>query len=561
MHSDGASYFTGKNSGFVKLMSSRNITQVTGAPYTPQHQAKVERFFQTISKRANALRAAADLPPQYWEHSWRYAAKMWNYLDNGNTIHNASPVEVAVGKPHNEIVKSILPFGCKVIVTKDGNSTKEDKSKITWEGTYLGSGAVKGHHWVLDSRQNHRQIKLAYHIRPIDKVPQKMADNCLVNTGADDPEEIDLTTVLMYADPINGENNDTPTVNIAEMQMQLQPQCHPIPEVSDDQTDGMWQSEHTVYTLLQHESKIMGFEVHAAFVSNKIHYSKRAAYADNEGYMNSDAKELDNMHNNDVWEPVPITQLTPTEKEAMCRAHLLRYPKWSGSAGHRTLEKLKSRLVFDGRSQSYEQSGQYTASCTPRNSTINTHFGLAPLCKNEVNRKADITAAFLKAAQYTADGSACHVRLPIDMRQTIKQHGHDVEIVYKLKKSLYGQRNSPKQFEKLFAQWAVNEYGLIRSTVDPCIYYHKENKFRLLQFVDDSNVRGEPTAVQHFEQAFATRWDAEFEDCTYYLNMCIRRDEDGYCSLSQPAYAQDMLEKFDMTTARKLNTPLPTGTS
>ena len=106
--------------------------------------------------------------------------------------------------------------------------------------------------------------------------------------------------------------------------------------------------------------------------------------------------------------------------------------------------------MYDGRSQPREQSG--FKSCTPRQSTINMHFGLAPLCENEglaeVNKSADLTSAFLFAPQYTEDGFTSHMRMPADI------------------KSLYGQRNSPKRFEILFSNWVTREASLIRSTVD-----------------------------------------------------------------------------------------------
>ena len=66
-------------------------------------------------------------------------------------------------------------------------------------------------------------------------------------------------------------------------------------------------------------------------------------------------------------------------------AHFLRYPKYTGEEGTKTIEKYKTRIVFNGTTQSYEQSGKSTASSTPRARTINMHFGMAPICENEVN--------------------------------------------------------------------------------------------------------------------------------------------------------------------------------
>ena len=222
--------------------------------------------------------------------------------------------------------------------------------------------------------------------------------------------------------------------------------------------------------------------------------------------------------------------------------------------------RMKSRLVHDGRSQSEAQSGENVKSCTPRQATILMHFGLAPVVPKQVCRKADLTAAFLKAPQHTADGSKSHVRLPADIAE-YKQtpDGRWVEIVYELKKSLCGQRNSPQRFEILFSNWMINEAGMARSTVDPSIYYSRSGKLRVLQFVDDSCLIGCPVEAARFEKLFKLKWGTEFENCDYYLNMRIRKDADGYYSVAQPHYAEELLSKYGMKNARKCRTPLVPG--
>ena len=313
---------------------------------------------------------------------------------------------------------------------------------------------------------------------------------------------------------------------------------------------------------LRNEGPNLGFEVHEILtapgrVSDKIHYSLAGALKEHAGYTQSDAVELENMRRNEVWIARKITDLGQTDRKNMARAHMLRYAKFTSAGGVRVLDKLKSRLVYDGSTQSLAQSGTNTKSCTPRQSTIMMHFGLKPLCANSVNRKADLTSAFLFAPQYTADGSRSFVRLPADIRE----YKDGVELVYELNKSLYGQRNSPKRFEILFSQWAVKEAGLIRSTVDPCLYYSKSGKLRMLQFVDDSHLVGDPEEAAAFEALFFKRWGARFETCDFYLNMNVRTDGDGRFNLSQPAYAQGLLEKYGMVNARGASTPLVPGTN
>jgi len=149
VHSDNASYFVGVNSEFSKGLARHGIKQVSGAAYTPQHQGLIERWFQTITKRGKALRASAGLGSEYWEASWRYAAKVYNWLDNGNTIHGKSPMEVATGNKMIEAALELKPFGAKCFVTAPQKGIKKD-DVAAFEATYLGPTSTLGNVWIAD---------------------------------------------------------------------------------------------------------------------------------------------------------------------------------------------------------------------------------------------------------------------------------------------------------------------------------------------------------------------------------------------------------------------------
>ena len=320
-----------------------------------------------------------------------------------------------------------------------------------------------------------------------------------------------------------------------------------------------------VHALIEVEYPTMGAEVVAAHVSDKIHYTRAAAMADHPGYADSDRTELAAMEKHKVWDTVPITSLTSNERQNLCRAHMLRYPKFSGETnGERQVEKLKSRLVFDGRSQSTAQSGNWTASNTPRQSSIMLHFGMAPLCENEVFMSTDISTAFLRAPQHTADGSRCVMRMPRDIATFTRVNGKPVENVHILRKSLYGQRQSSLAYERLFVSWACDDPSgpqLKRSTVDPCVFYSKSGLLRMIVFVDDCNWRGCPKESAELVKLFETRWQAECKPCKYFLNMRLGRDDNGYINISQPHYADHMAKVFQLQSEKLARTPLPPGTS
>ena len=595
VHSDNAAYFVGKSSPFSKALATHGINQVSGAAYTPQHQGMIERWFQTISKRGKALRASAGLEGEFWEASWRYAAKTYNWLDNGNTVHNQSPMQVATGKNMREEALALKPFGAKCFVSAPQKGVLKDDVSA-YDAIYLGPTSTLGNVWIADQRPGHRGVRIQKHVTIVDEVPRKMADDNIVDIGTPFDNEVWLQwdEPQGVSDPWQEEVDDL----VADILSNGAAAAGPMPEhafempdageadadtapASDDtgihaESSGPAQvpgdylnldklQNYELNVWLKSESHLMGHEIHELAqepeLSDKVHYSLSAALREHTGYTESDKTELLNMERNSVWKRTLITDLTPQERKGMGRAHMLRYAKFTGVGGHRRLAKLKSRLVYDGRSQPIAQSGTNIKSCTPRQSTINMHFGLAPLCENEVNKSADLTSAFLFAPQYTEDGSTSYMRMPADIREYEIVRGRPVEVVYELRKSLYGQRNSPKRFEILFSNWATQEAGLVRSTVDPSLYYSKSGKLRILQFVDDSHARGCPIEFAEFEKIFEEKWGSKFADCNFYLNTITNRDADGYFSMSQPAYAKELVRKHNMEDGRGVNTPLVPGTN
>ena len=587
IRSDGEKSYVGIHTEFKKVLKEHKFNHVTGAPYTHENQSKVERFFQTINKRAKALRMSAKLPIEYWMYAWQYVIYTYNLMDNGNKMDNISPVKVVTGKDYNERILKLNHFGNKVIITNpDQKATKDDNSKSTFEAIYLGPAKGPGLFYYLRKyKDGNIKILTAKHMVVDSAVPQALADDVIVNTGENDLTETDerfwFDTDLIKEDEFLNQNQNKVLETTPENPNKKR-KVDPIPytpnmmlnhknnnfiaeamanvnKYINKQVHNVHLSKEQEIELLYSNDLYLGQDIQqtANLNINKIHYSAAKAYEESDEYRKTDQEELNNLTKNDVTEEHLITSLTQKELSQLNMAHFLRYPKYTGEDGTKTIEKYKTRIVFNGTTQSIEQSGNNTASSTPRATTINMHFAMAPVCKNEVNLKADITAAFLKADQYTADGSRCFMRFPADMRQYNKE---GIEIVYLLKKSLYGQRNSPLQFEKLFAKWATEEAGLIRSTVDPSVYTTKTGKVRLLQWVDDSHLRGDPEEANIFINLYEKKWNSKFEECDYFLNMRIRRDEDGYFNMCQQAYARELIKTYNMVDCRGAKTPLPPGT-
>ncbi|KAG9446279.1 hypothetical protein H6P81_012407 [Aristolochia fimbriata] len=129
-----------------------------------------------------------------------------------------------------------------------------------------------------------------------------------------------------------------------------------------------------------------------------------------------------------------------------------------------------------------------------------------------------------------------------------------------LMKSLYGLKQSPRQWYKRFDSFMV-KIGFCRSKFDNCVYFRKlvDGFVYLLLYVDDMLI-----AVKEMVeiQKLKTQLKGEFKmkdlgAAKQILGMEINRDRrGGTLYLSQRKYVEKVLEHFNMKNAKPVSTPL-----
>ena len=127
-------------------------------------------------------------------------------------------------------------------------------------------------------------------------------------------------------------------------------------------------------------------------------------------------------------------------------------------------EKYKARFVAKGYSQVQDIDYQETFAPTARMSTVRTLLQRT-VQQDMVVQQMDVKTAYLN--------------VPIDCEIYIKQHegfeqvGENGEtLVWKLKKSLYGLKQSGRNWNNLLHDFLIHE-EFIQSRADPCLYVRK----------------------------------------------------------------------------------------
>lgn len=135
--------------------------------------------------------------------------------------------------------------------------------------------------------------------------------------------------------------------------------------------------------------------------------------------------------------------------------------------------------------------------------------------ENLVLKQCDVKSAFL----YGEIEEEIYVRPPDEV---------DIEEgkVWKLKKSLYGLKQSPRNWNKRFNE-LVTTFGLTRSNADPCIYYGNGQRRRILLavYVDDILVAGhQEEVVTELLNFMNDAFEIKIEEPTYFLGLELNVD-------------------------------------
>lgn len=160
----------------------------------------------------------------------------------------------------------------------------------------------------------------------------------------------------------------------------------------------------------------------------------------------------------------------------------------------------------------------------------------------------------LKILVKTEPRTSCVHKRAIDMIRGLEA-GKSVCL---LKKAIYGLRQSGRCWsEELYTR--LTEYGAQKSTADPCLYYKGEGEDRLMiaVYVDDILVPSrDVTEIDKLGEYLSSKFEIKsLGPVRYCLGIDFRRDKESI-SMTQKSYIKSILERFGMTNANTMTTPL-----
>ncbi|CAI5483670.1 unnamed protein product [Closterium sp. Yama58-4] len=132
--------------------------------------------------------------------------------------------------------------------------------------------------------------------------------------------------------------------------------------------------------------------------------------------------------------------------------------------------------------------------------------------------------------------------------------------VWELKRPVYGLKQAPREWHAKLAS-TLHSLGFSTSTSDPSLFIRTSpHRLYILAYVDDLVLLAEDSAdLAAVKKALQARLMCkDLGELRHYLGMEIRRDRAARTiSLSQSFYIQSILQRFEMSQAKPVSTPLP----
>ena len=507
LRTDGGGEYTSDE--FQRYLKMKGISHDMSMPYSPQQNAVAERMNRTLVEAARAMLVHSGLSKMCWAEAVSTAAFVRNRVATTALKPEQTPYERWYGEKPD--ISALRVFGCMAYaLVPDSERKKLDKKAVKMR--FIGYCGRKGYR-LLDEHRRKVIVRYDVDFNEADFGQTATPDDCEQQSVEFDAEE-----------PVEHQEQHQAAVPEQPQRMRRAPVRFGYDEYVDI---AMVKTQHFA---LRATDIIEPTTIDEAFQTDQAEQWKAATDL-----------EYASLLENETWELVPL----PEGRETVgC--------KWVFKVKHDSqgrIERFKGRLVAKGYSQKYGIDYDETFSPVVRFSSIRTLLAYAVQHRMLIHQM-DVVTAFLNG-QLNED---------IYMQQPpgYIQPGQE-ELVCKLKKSLYGLKQSPRCWNKTFREH-MTIMGFKQSDADPCVFIRKGNELSIVAvYVDDLILITETLDEMQEIKSYLTNTFKmnDMGQLHYCLGISITIDEGGQrLQLSQKQYILKALERYGLTDVTPVSTPM-----
>lgn len=600
-----------------KFFSQKGIKHIRSTVYRPQQNGLVERHIQTIVNKAKAFMYTSGAPAYLWHLAITWATYIHNRLPSSVLPEDKSPYEVWNGFPPS--FKCAWVWGCDAIVhiPKEQRKGKLDKSAtkaafvgldgddsgiyLCWDPRnrrIIRSSDVRldessftviskssgyepnriGYTTPLDAKESSVTRKVTWSIEAEETPESEIHDypSSPSSYSSDSSDDSDSDDNRQQPQPRNRNLQSTVPVPQTRPGITHQPgdnfgrnalghrssgrinagvnsrihgcAAHAYKTIVSENHDEIYLSKETYLhaclaeIVTQENTPYLSDHDNAEFYT----YKQAVNHKDHHAQWDSAIKdELDSLTINEVWEPC---ELPPGRKAVGSRWVFRHKLNPNGS-----IARFKARMVAKGYTQKKHIDYNETYAPVVKFPSIRLFFTIAAEQHWDVHQ-LDAKTAFL-CSPIDAD---IYIQIPegyeLPSGLSLKRP------VLKLKKGLYGLKQSPLLWYALLSEYLISN-GFTMSEYDHSVF--AKEGIMVAIYVDDMLVSGiNDEVITNFKNVMKQRFEmTDVGPATYFLNIHVttERDENGKAvsyTLSQEHYLKRVLDQHGMLACADVPTPL-----
>ena len=527
---------------FAKFLESRGICAQYTMPGTPQQNGVAERRNRTLMEMVRSMLSNSSLPKYLWMHALKTAVYLLNRVPSKAVPK--TPFELWTGRKPS--LRHLHVFGCPAEVRIYNPHEKKLDSR-TISGFFIGyPEKSKGYRFYCPNHST----------RIVETGNARFIEIGEVS-GSLEPRQVEIREVRVQVPlplppsqvvvPVHVEH----TNELQEQRINDQAPPNDIvanePIIDEPQEIALRRSvrerrsaisdDYVVY--LQESEYDLGID------NDPVSFSEAIESASSTKWLDAMKEELKSMDHNDVWD---LVELPEGCKRVGCKWVFKTKLDSNGN-----IERHKARLVAKGFTQ--KDGVDYKETFSPVSKKDSLRIIMAMVAHYDLElHQMDVKTAFLNGN--------LDEEVFMDQPEGFVVDGKE-QLVCKLKKSIYGLKQASRQWYLKFND-TITSFGFNENIVDRCIYLKiSGSKFIILVlYVDDILLATNDLGLLRQTKDFLSK-NFEMKDmgeASYVIGIEISRDRSqGWLGLSQKAYINKVLERFNMDKCSASVVPIQKG--
>lgn len=523
-HSDQAKEYVALRTHFRQ----NGIVQTFSSAYTPESNGLAERYNRTLLTKVRAMLVESGLNPRFWGEAALHAAYLHN-VTSSSSNNGKTPFELLFGRKPN--VGKLRVFGCSAHLHVPLERRSWKLASRSRAGIMVG--LENGLYRIWDIEQETlvgtKHVLFDETVFPArNETEKQIFSPSFLGVSTEDPSaeeksvEIDIKQLTETEDPDGG--SERPLRTDEEVQENAS-----STEATNNQNKKTIQrypqrerSKPNRYAYIARKgAQVDTPTVEEALQSSESHQWKRA--------MKEELKSLEETGTWEIVDQPQNVQIVP------CKWVL----KLKRNADGKSI-KYKARLVICGNLDDSELSCTFAP--VVDFTVIRLMLAIATQKQWEIHQ-VDYSSAFLQGTLHRE----VYMTIPKYME------GNYSKKVCKLKKTLYGLRESPRIWYDLLSRDLMS-IGLMPLKNAPCVFV--QNRVIVLCYVDDLLLLGEDEEdLRKLKSQLVVKLPAnDLGKATDFLGIKIRQEQD-YIGLGQKKQIMSLVEELGLSESRETNLP------